>query len=67
MPRCASFTGPMPAMSSPLKRTTPAVGLSRPVSTFTSVVLPAPFGPTIDTSSPSAIDSDTSSSATKSP
>ena len=67
MPRRASITGPMPAMSSPLKRTTPAVGLSSPVSTFTSVVLPAPLGPTIETSSPSAIESETSSSATKSP
>ena len=67
MPRLASFTGPMPAMSSPLKRTTPRVGLSRPVRTLTSVVLPAPFGPTIETSSPSATESVTSSSATKLP
>ena len=67
MPRRARATGPMPAMSSPLKRTTPEVGLSNPVSTFTSVVLPAPLGPTIDTSSPSEIDKETPSSATKSP
>ena len=67
IPRLASSTGPMPAMSSPLKRTTPAVGFRSPVSTFTRVVLPAPLGPTIDTSSPSAIDSDTPSSATNSP
>ena len=67
MPRRASLTGPMPAMSSPLKRTTPLVGRSSPVSTLTSVVLPAPFGPTIDTVSPSATVSDTPSSATKSP
>ena len=45
MPRLASTTGPMPAMFSPLKRTTPSVGFSSPVSTLTSVVLPAPFGP----------------------
>ena len=67
MPRCASSTGPMPAMSQPLNFTTPAVGLRSPVSTFTSVVLPAPLGPTMDTSSPSLIESDTLSSATKSP
>jgi hypothetical protein len=67
MPRLASSTGPMPAMSWPLKRTTPCVGLSNPVRTLTSVVLPAPLGPTMETSSPSAIESETSSSATKSP
>src|SRR5712664_4074918 len=44
---------PMPAISRPRKRTSPAVGRSRPVTTLTSVVLPAPFGPTIETNSPS--------------
>src|SRR5258708_1692297 len=43
----------MPAISRPRKRTSPAVGRSRPVTTLTSVVLPAPFGPTIETNSPS--------------
>ncbi len=67
MPRLASTTGPMPAISCPLNRTVPDVGFSKPVSTLTSVVLPAPFGPTIDSSSPRATDSDTPSSATKLP
>src|SRR3984893_10214778 len=53
MPSLASSTGPMPAISRPRKRTSPAVGRSRPVTTLTSVVLPAPFGPTIETNSPS--------------
>src|SRR6266702_3409693 len=43
----------MPEMSRPRKRTSPTVGRSRPVTTLTSVVLPAPFGPTIETNSPS--------------
>src|ERR1700682_3968316 len=43
----------MPAISRPRKRTSPAVGRSRPVTTLTSVVLPAPFGPTIENNSPS--------------
>src|SRR3978361_1777227 len=43
----------MPAKSRPIKRTSPAVGRNRPVTTLTSVVLPAPFGPTTETNSPS--------------
>src|ERR1700730_9243808 len=43
----------MPAISRPKKRTAPMVGRSRPVMTLTSVVLPAPLGPTIETNSPS--------------
>src|SRR6266852_4999262 len=43
----------MPAISRPKKRTSPAVGRSKPVTTLTSVVLPAPLGPTIETNSPS--------------
>ena len=38
----------------------PLVGTSRPVSRLTSVVLPAPFGPTTLTNSPSPTASDTS-------
>src|SRR5215470_13324219 len=53
MPRLASSTGPTPAISRPMKRTSPADGRSRPVATLTSVVLPAPFGPTIEMNSPS--------------
>jgi len=46
-----------------LKRTAPLVGASNPVSTLTSVVLPAPLGPTIDTNCPRPIVSVTPSSA----
>src|SRR5713226_212286 len=67
MPRLASSTGPMPAMSLPRKRTSPAVGRNRPVTTLTSVVLPAPFGPTTETNSPSSIWKETLLSALKAP
>src|SRR4051794_37253076 len=53
IPSRASSTGPTPAISRPRKRTSPAVGLNKPVTTLTSVVFPAPFGPTIETNSPS--------------
>src|SRR5712671_3273484 len=53
MPSRASSTGPIPAISRPRKRTIPTVGRSRPVTTLTSVVLPAPLGPTIEMNSPS--------------
>jgi hypothetical protein len=46
-----------------LKRTVPLVGTSRPVSTFTSVVLPAPLGPMIDTNWPGSMARLTPSSA----
>src|SRR5436190_20106596 len=67
MPNRASSTGPMPAMSRPRKRTAPAVGRSKPVTTLTSVVLPAPFGPTIETNSPSLSWKETSLSALNAP
>src|SRR4051812_209065 len=57
----------MPAMSRPRKRTSPAVGCSRPVTTLTSVVLPAPFGPTIETNSPSLTWNETLLSALNTP
>src|SRR5579859_7188205 len=57
----------MPAMSRPRKRTSPAVGRNRPVTTLTSVVLPAPFGPTIETNSPSWTPKEMSSSALNTP
>ncbi len=50
-PRSASRTGPIPAMLSPMNSTSPAVGVRSPVSRLTRVVLPAPFGPTTETSS----------------
>src|ERR1700730_11629662 len=67
MPSLASSTGPTPAISRPRKRTSPAVGRSRPVTTLTSVVLPAPFGPTIDTNSPSRTRKEISLSALNTP
>src|SRR5712671_5673033 len=67
MPSLASSTGPMPAISCPIKRTSPAVGRSRPVATLTSVVLPAPFGPTIETNSPSLTWKETLLSALNAP
>src|SRR4030081_3937481 len=57
----------MPAISRPRKRTSPAVGRSRPVTTLTSVVLPAPFGPTIETNSPSLTWKETLFSALNTP
>src|SRR3979409_1900507 len=57
----------MPAISRPRKRTSPAVGRSRPVTTLTSVVLPAPFGPTIETNSPSLTWKETLLSALNAP
>src|SRR5882724_13142224 len=67
MPSRASSTGPMPAMSRPRKRTSPAVGRSNPVTTLTSVVLPAPLGPTIETNSPSLTWNETFVSALNTP
>src|ERR1700710_739562 len=57
----------MPAISRPRKRTSPAVGRSRPVTTLTSVVLPAPFGPTMETNSPSLTWNETLLSALNTP
>src|SRR4051812_29502487 len=57
----------MPAISRPRKRTSPALGRNRPVTTLTSVVLPAPFGPTIETNSPSLTWKETLSSALNTP
>src|SRR3954471_22186986 len=67
MPRRASSTGPMPAISRPRKRTSPVVGRSSPVTTLTSVVLPAPLGPTIETNSPSLTWKETLLSALNTP
>ena len=64
MPSRVSATVPMPPMSLPLKRTLPALGWRTPVSTLMSVDLPAPFGPMMETNSPSWIDRLTPSSAT---
>src|SRR5258708_2659517 len=50
-----------------MKRTSPTVGRSRPVTTLTRVVLPAPFGPTIETNSPSLTWNETLLSALNTP
>src|ERR1700712_3180924 len=57
----------MPAISRPRKRTVPTVGRNNPVTTLTSVVLPAPFGPTIETNSPSLTWNETLLSALNTP
>src|SRR3979490_1072898 len=57
----------MPAISRPRTRTSPPVGRSSPVTTLTSVVLPAPFGPTIETNSPSLTWNETLLSALNTP
>ena len=41
-------------MSAPSSRTCPAVGAKEPMSSRTSVVLPAPDGPAIPNASPGA-------------
>ena len=52
MPRRARATGPMPDVAI-LEAHGPAVGGRTPVSTLISVDFPAPFGPMIETNSPS--------------
>ena len=53
--------------STPSKRTDPAVGAATPAIASNSVVLPAPLGPTMATSSPGAIDNDAASRSVISP
>ena len=67
IPRRDKRTGSRRPMSCPLNETVPALGGTKPVSTLTSVVLPAPFGPMIDTCSPSLIIRFTPSSAQNAP
>src|SRR5258707_12347178 len=50
-----------------MKRTSPTVGRISPVTTLTSVVLPAPLGPTIETNSPSVTWNETLLSALNAP
>jgi hypothetical protein len=63
MPSRARRTGVAPATSTSLNLTRPDVGVVSPVSTFTSVVLPAPLGPMIETNSPASTRRLTPSSA----
>ena len=67
MPSRDSRNGPRRPTSCPLKETVPALGNTKPVNTLTSVVLPAPFGPMIETCSPSPIVKLTPSSAQNAP
>ena len=51
---CAKTCAGRPVRSSPPSRSRPAVGASTPESAWKKVVLPAPFGPIMPTSSPLA-------------
>src|SRR2546422_8119284 len=61
--RCAGIF----ARSRPSSTSDPAAMRFSPAMTLISVVLPAPFGPTTQTSSPAATSSDTSHSAVAAP
>src|SRR3989442_2484904 len=52
IPSLQRSAAPFAVTSWPLKTTAPASGARAPDSTFSSVVLPAPFGPTTPTASP---------------
>ena len=54
MPMRARRCGLVPVISRPSNRTRPLSGRSTPVMRLNSVVLPAPFGPTTDRTSPAA-------------
>lgn len=58
-----SFTGSIPAMSSPSTRIRPEVGSISRFTIIIVVVLPQPDGPTRVTSSPSATSKDSPSTA----
>src|SRR6188768_586965 len=57
----------MPTSGSPKTRSVPDEGLRRPAATLRSVDLPQPVGPTTETNSPSAIESETSFTAVYGP
>src|SRR3984885_7812699 len=67
MPIAARRWGGEPVMSLPSNNTVPRSGLSTPVMRLKRVVLPAPFGPTTDTTSPAPTENDTSLTAYKPP
>src|SRR5512138_2647548 len=67
MPISGSMWAGVAAMSVDPKRAVPALGRSMPEITRSSVVLPAPFGPTTPTASPGETLRPTSNSAWKSP
>ena len=62
-PRRPSSCGGRPVTSSPPSSTRPRVGRWKPVSTLTSVVLPAPLGPMSPKTSPFLIEIETPSTA----
>ena len=56
-----------PCTGVPSSRTSPAVGSSSPATHLSSVVLPQPDGPTMQTNSPAATSNDRSPTASTSP
>jgi hypothetical protein len=67
MPSVQRAAAPSRVTSSPRSDTLPAFGRCAPASTSSSVVLPAPLGPTTPTASPALTLSATSSSTTSAP
>jgi hypothetical protein len=55
IPLCLTLWAARPLTDAPRSRTLPDVGRSRPAMIFSSVLLPAPLGPTTATISPSSI------------
>jgi hypothetical protein len=62
MPRCGRRCGGTARRSWPSKRIEPDIAGTVPESVLNSVVLPAPFGPTIETNSPAPTSIETSCS-----
>src|SRR6266849_329725 len=67
MPRWQILSGVSAPISSPRRRTEPAVGGSAPDTQLNSVVLPEPLGPISPRISPSRTSNDTPLSAVKPP
>src|SRR5712691_3716424 len=67
MPRWQILSGVSPPISSPRRRTAPAVGGSAPDTQLNSVVLPEPLGPMSPRISPSRTSHDTALSAVNPP
>src|SRR6266480_4521321 len=67
MPRCGRSAGATLRRSRPSKRIRPPRGATAPEIALNRVVLPAPFGPTMETNWRSPTDSETSHSAVNPP
>ena len=67
IPRRQRSSGRRPVMSCPSRRTVPADGETEPASTLSSVVFPAPFGPTTPTASDKPTEKSTWLSTCRSP